>query len=176
MFAFDHTYQLCTEDIPVLMVGQVQQTGEYIPILCVIQNKEDKQAFDFVIDFIKQRRRVPPVAVMGDASKAFSASVTEKLPESIRVVCWYHMIRAVRTRLTEIRKTNSTVYQELMNDLYCVHFNALDNEMFCFVMALFSRKWVEEYKFFDDDLKYDVRKAVKYIMDTWVRDQATNKW
>ena len=37
MFAFDHTYQLCTEDIPVLMVGQVQQTGEYIPILCVIQ-------------------------------------------------------------------------------------------------------------------------------------------
>ena len=175
-FAFDHTYQLVTEDIPVLMVGQLLQSGPYCPVLCVLQNKEDKGAFDFVLNFIKQKREVWPVAVMGDASKAFSASVKEQLPDAIRVVCWYHMIRAVRTRLQGIKSTNSTVYNNIMSDLYSVHYFVSDEEQFSIVMALFSRKWVEEYEFFDQDLKYDVRKAVMYIMDTWVRDKSSNTW
>ena len=176
MFALDHTYQLTVEDIPMMMVGQLQQTKHFIPFLCVLQNREDKEAFDVVLNYIKDKRQVPPVAILGDASKAFSASIKEQLPDTIRLTCWFHMIKAVRIRAQVVRANNGTVYNDIYEDLKSVHFHVYDSVMFNLVMGLFLRKYSEEYTFYDDDLKHETLKLIRYIMDTWARDTSVNCW
>ena len=66
--------------------------------------------------------------------------------------------------------------RQILDDLEIVRLYSLDFEMFCVVYSLFTRKWIEEYQFHDDELKTEVRKQIKYISDTWALDRNVCNW
>ena len=68
------------------MFGSTTALGHYCPIGMVITNKEDEKAQDFLFEFIKENANI----CMADGAKATSKSLEKILPETIRLMCWWH--------------------------------------------------------------------------------------
>ena len=68
------------------------------------------------------------------------------------------------------------VYKHILEDLETLRLWSLDHEMFALVYALFTRKYIEEYTYYDDSLKKEVRNQIKYLSDVWVHDKSVSNW
>ena len=66
------------------------------------------------------------------------------------------MSNAVQRKLRWLDARDTTVFNDLMDDLYFIQTYALDEESFNILYGLFLRKYTEEYQFFDKELKQDV--------------------
>ena len=98
-------------------------------------------------------------------------------PETTLLMCWWHMSNAVKRKLRWLDARDTTVFNDLMDDLYFIQTYALDEESFNILYGLFLRKYTEEYQFFDKELKQDVcQNAIPYISKVWVHDETLRNW
>ena len=66
------------------------------------------------------------------------------------------MSNAVQRKLRWLDARDTTVFNDLMDDLYFIQTYALDEESFNILYGLFLRKYTEENQLFDKELKQDV--------------------
>ena len=114
------------------MFGSTTALGHYCPIGMVITNKEDEKAQDFLFEFIKENANVLPSFCMADAAKATSKSLEKNLPETIRLMCWWHKHKNTKTQLAFVRSADPGIYSSIVSDLKDEFY---DLELLCFLIV-----------------------------------------
>ena len=157
------------------MFGSTTALGHYCPIGMVITNKEDEKAQDFLFEFIKENANVLPSFCMADAAKATSKSLEKTLPETIRLMCWWHKHKNTKTQLAFVRSADPGIYSSIVSDLKDLQLLPIDEESWREVYQLFVKKW-SHYEFYDKELKEIVMKFLSYVKTTWIDDARVSKW
>ena len=161
----DATYQTNMEGAPVILFGaNTFQTGKkFVGIGALISSNEDKLTYDFLLQFIKDEAKTVPLAVMADGSKAISSSCSEKLPDSKRLMCWYHVCKNIREKLVGVKNLDVAVSNNIFSDINVLQYGAPDEESFNILFALLTRKWTEEKVYTTDILKDRVADFFLYM-------------
>ena len=89
LLSVDHTYGLCVEDCPVLILGRLTDAGHYCPICFVFGNRETTSNAAFLFSWIKEVAAVLPTHIVADGAKAYSAGLREVFEEGeiTRLMC-----------------------------------------------------------------------------------------
>ena len=88
LLSVDHTYGLCVEDCPVLILGRLTAAGHYCycPICFVFGNRETTSNAAFLFSCIKEVAAVLPTHIVADGAKAGLREVFEE-GEITRLMC-----------------------------------------------------------------------------------------
>ena len=163
MLSLDSTYQTNTEDCPLIFFGSSNKDGKFNGIGAILSNREDKKAFDFLFDYVKNTAEPLPTAVMADADKAITSSVRDILPGSKRLTCFFHIMKNVRQRLSRVKTTDKAIYNKIMEDIRILQAGAVDEESFSILYSLLTKKWMVEHEFYDPELKIMVSEFFAYF-------------
>ena len=174
VLSVDSTYQTNSEDCPLIFFGSSSKDGKFNGIGAILTNREDKTAFDFLFDFVKDNSTPTPTAIMADADKAITSSIRDKLPESQRLTCFFHVMKNVKQRLTKVRKVDQAVYHKILDDLRSLQAGAIDEESFFILYGLLRKKWLEQHRFPDPELKIMVSEFFKYFQKVVFLFKVTN--
>jgi hypothetical protein len=172
----DATYQTNMEDAPVILFGaNTYDTGtKFVGIGVVISSNEDKPTYDFLLKFVKDRSKIPPAAIMADGSAAVTASCKDILPQSERLMCWYHASKKIQDRLKSVKKVDAGVAKQIYNDIHTLQHGAFDEESFFLLAALMKKKWLER-KYTVRNLKTRITEFFLYLNKSWLKSDI-NKW
>ena len=137
-----------------------------------------KETFEFLFKWIKKTATNAPYALMSDADMACrNAAVNVFGDKLLLLMCYYHQRKAVRRKLAFVKEKDDAVFQSIMNDIHMIHLFTLDKESFNVVFALFTRKYSEEWTYYNDLLKLEVRnQALPYLSSQWALNKMTNLW
>ena len=124
-----------------------------MPNYPLISSNEDKFTYDYLLQFIKTEAKTAPLAVMEDGSKAISSSCHEKLPDSKRLMCWYHACTKMKDRLGGVKNVDASIYHKILDDIRTLQYGAPDEESFHILFSLLTKKWTKDTVFFTDILK-----------------------
>ena len=161
----------------MLNVGIINENQNFIPVMMALSNKEDSETFEYIFKFINSKCDHSPTNCIGDGGKAARIAAKNIWPETTLLMCWWHMSNAVKRKLRWLDARDTTVFNDLMDDLYFIQTYALDEESFNVLYGLFLRKYTEEYQFFDKELKQDVcQNAIPYISKVWAHDETLRNW
>ena len=163
VLSVDSTYQTNTEDCPLMFFGSSTKEGKFNGIGAVLSNREDKEAFDFLFDFVKQTAEPVPISVMADADKAITSSLRDKLPQCKRLTCFFHVMKNVRQRLSRVKAIDKSVYNQLMDDIRVLQSSSVDEKSFLILYGMFKKKWMTEHVFYDPELKIMVSEFLDYF-------------
>ena len=163
VLSVDSTYQTNTEDCPLIFFGSSTKEGKFNGIGAVLSNREDKEAFDFLFDFVKQTAEPVPISVMADADKAITSSLRDKLPQCKRLTCFFHVMKNVRQRLSRVKAIDKSVYNQLMDDIRVLQSSSVDEKSFLILYGMFKKKWMTEHVFYDPELKIMVSEFLDYF-------------
>ena len=163
VLSVDSTYQTNSEDCPLIFFGSCSKYGKFNGIGAILSNREDKKAFDFLFEFVKENAEPSPTAVMADADKAISSSIKDKLPGSVRLTCFFHVMKNVKQKLAKVKSSDKAVYNKILDDLRSLQAGAVDDESFSILYDLFKQKWLEQHQFFDPELKIMVTEFFLYF-------------
>ena len=145
-----------------------------MPNYPLISSKEDKFTYDYLLQFIKDEAKTAPLAVMADGSKAISSSCSEKLPDSKRLMCWYHACKNIREKLVGVKNLDVAVSNNILSDINVLQYGAPDEESFHILFALLTRKWTEEKVYMTDILKDKVADFFLYLEKVWMTPDLRN--
>ena len=134
----------------MIFFGSSTKEGKFNGIGAVLSNRQDKEAFVFLFDFVKDTAEPSPIAVMDNAD---TSSVRDKLPQAKRLTCYFHVIKNVRQRLSKVRSTDQAVYNKIFEDFMTLQASAIDEESFTILYSMFVNKWLREHIFYDPELK-----------------------
>ena len=87
----------------------------------MLSNREDKEAFNFLFDLVKETAELSAIAVMADADKAITSSLRDKLPQAKRLTCIFHVMKNVKQRLAKVKSTDQAVYNKIIDDIRTLH-------------------------------------------------------
>ena len=174
VFSVDATYQTNTEDCPLIFFGSSAKNGKFNGIGAILSNREDKIAYSFMFDFVKQEAEPLPTAVMADADRAITSSVKDNLPQTIRLTCFFHVMKNVKQKLTKVKSVDAAVYKKIIDDIRVLQTSAVDKESFFTLYKLLENKWLNEHTFFDPELKDLVAKFLDYFSRIWVKSDEAN--
>ena len=89
LLGIDHTYSLNCEGCPIMVCGNITQSGVFCPLFFVIGNREDAANTSFALDWIKSTADVLPQALMADGSPTFSKALRTSWPDEdvSRLMC-----------------------------------------------------------------------------------------
>ena len=172
----DATYQTNMEGAPVILFGaNTFQTGKkYNGIGAIISSNEDKETYDFLLQFVKEEAKTLPLALMADGAVAVSSSCKEILPQCKRLMCWYHASKKMKDKLTGIRNLDASMASQIFSDIHALQFGAPDEESFFILFALLRRKWSEEKEYTTDMLKDRVSEFFLYLSKVWLSPDLRN--
>ena len=117
VMSLDATYQTNSEDCPLIFFGSSTKSGKFNGIGAILSNREDKIAYDFLFEMVKEVAEPRPLAIMADADKAMTSSMRDILPNSKRLTCFFHVMKNVKQKLGQIKKDDSSISQRINNDI-----------------------------------------------------------
>ena len=97
LLSLDATYQTNTEDCPLIFFGSSTKSGKFNGIGAILSNREDKAAYDFLFNMVKQVAKPIP-----SANRAISASILDILPSTTRLTCFFHVMKNVKQKLSKV--------------------------------------------------------------------------
>ena len=159
----DNTYQTNVEDTPLMFFGSSTKEGKFNGIGAVLSNREDTTAFKFLFETVKEIAEPAPVAIMADADKAISRAIRETFPATVRLTCFFHLMKNVKQRLASVKSTDPSIYHKIMEDLRGLQAGAVDKVSFSILYGLFKKKWVEDHVYSDPGLKVKVIEFFLYF-------------
>jgi hypothetical protein len=159
----DNTYQTNVEDTPLMFFGSSTKEGKFNGIGAVLSNREDTTAFKFLFETVKEIAEPAPVAIMADADKAISRAIRETFPATVRLTCFFHLMKNVKQRLGSVKSTDPSIYHKIMEDLRGLQAGAVDKVSFSILYGLFKKKWVEDHVYSDPGFKVKVVEFFLYF-------------
>ena len=105
-----------------------------------ISSHEDTFSYEYLLDFIKSTAKTAPVAIMADGAKAITSSCREKLPDSKRLMCWYHACTKMKDRLGGVKNLDASIYHKILDDITTLQYGAPDEESFDILFGLLTKK------------------------------------
>ena len=134
-----------------------------MPNYPLISSHEDKFTYDYLLDFIKTEAKTAPLAIMGDGSKAISSSCHEHLPDSKRLMCWYHACTKMREKLGGVKNLDAAIANNILDDITTLQYGAPDEESFDILFGLLRKKWTEDKVYMMDTLRERVAAFFSYV-------------
>ena len=173
LICLDHTYSLCQENCPVMFVGRVSRAGHFCPFGIVIGNKKAASNSKFVLEWIRDNCSVPPVAVIADGAAAFTAALRETFPDTLRLMCFFHVMKNVKDKLSAV---DAKVASCLTRDIRDLAAFSIDEDTHNHLLRLFKEKWTNLPDDMAPQTKMKIEEFIAYFFATWVDDLARSKW
>ena len=174
VMSLDATYQTNSEDCPLIFFGSSTKSGKFNGVGAILSNREDKIAYNFLFEMVKEVAEPRPLAIMADADKAMTSSIRDILPNSNRLTCFFHVMKNVKMKLGKVKKADSSISQRIKDDIRTLQANAVDKESFFTIYNLMEKKWTKEHKFKDSKLKNLVIKFFEYFSRIWIHSEECN--
>ena len=83
LLSLDATYQTNAEDCPLIFFGSSTKSGKFNGIGVILSNREDKVAYDFLFDMVKDVAEPLPIAIVADKAIKFGAGMKSLVKQSI---------------------------------------------------------------------------------------------
>ena len=173
LICMDHTHSLCVENCPVMFVGRVSRAGHFCPFGIVIGNKEAASNSKFVLEWIRDNCSVPPVAVIADGAAAFTAALREIFPDTLRLMCFFHVMKNVKDKLSAV---DTRIASSLTRDIRDLAAFSIDEDTNNLLLRLFKEKWTKLPDDMAAETKMKIEEFINYFFATWVNDSARRKW
>ena len=171
VMSLDATYQTNSEDCPLIFFGSSTKAGKFNGVGAILSNREDKTAYDFLFEMVKEVAEPRPLAIMADADKAMTSSIRSILPNSKRLTCFFHVMKNVKQKLGKVKKAESSISQRIKDDIRTLQASAVDDESFFTIYNLMEKKWTKESKYKDSKMKDMVIKFFEYFSRIWIHSQ-----
>ena len=113
----------------------------------VLSNIEDTTAYSFLFETVMEIAEPTPRAIMADADKA--SAIRNTLPASVRLTCFFHLLKNVKQRLAGVKSTDPVIYHKIMDDLQGLQAGAVDKESFSVLYRLLKKKCAEDHIYSD---------------------------
>ena len=78
LLSLDATYQTNTENCPLIFFGSSSKDGKFHGVGAILSSREDKEAYDFLFEFVCEVSVPNPTAIMADAAKAITNSARDQ--------------------------------------------------------------------------------------------------
>ena len=163
LLSLDATYQTNTENCPLIFFGSSSKDGKFHGVGAILSSREDKEAYDFLFEFVREVSAPNPTAIMADAAKAITNSARDILPDAIRLACFFHVMKNVKERLAKLKKSNGDMYKNLIDDIQDLQAYAIDEESFLVLYSLLKKKWLEEHVWTDSKLEEMMNDFFEYF-------------
>ena len=163
VLSLDATYQTNTEDCPLIFFGSSEKDGQFRGVGAILSNREDELAYDFLFEFVKENASPSPDAIMADGAKAITNSARRFLPDSVRLMCFFHVMENVKEKLSKVKKASLDVYNRITDDIHVLQTSSIDAESFKVLYSLLKKKWMKDYVCVDKDLKMMITKFFEYF-------------
>ena len=85
-------------------------------------------AYDFLFEMVTNVAEPLPLAFMADGDKAMTSSIRDLLRNTIRRVCFFHVIKNVKPRLAKVKKADYSIYKRILGDIRTLQTSAVDRE------------------------------------------------
>ena len=69
----------------------IQKNQKFAPLGCAIANKEDKDTYKKICEFVSNNVPNQQKLVMADSDKSISGAVKEVWPLALRINCFFHI-------------------------------------------------------------------------------------
>ena len=93
---------------------------------------------------------------MADGAKAITNSARRFLPDSVRLMCFFHVMKNVKEKLSKVKKASLDVYNRITDDIHVLQTSSIDAESFKVL-------WMKDYVCVDKDLKMMITKFFEYF-------------
>ena len=163
VLSLDATYQTNTEDCPLIFFGSSEKDGQFRGVGAILSNREDELAYDFLFEFVKENASPSPDAIMTDGAKAITNSARRFLPDSVRLMCFFHVMENVKEKLSKVKKASLDVYNRITDNIHMLQTSSSDAESFKVLYSLLKKKWMKDYVCVDKDLKMMITKFFEYF-------------
>lgn len=157
----DATYKLMWQGFPLLVVGTTDLNKKLHVIgvaVCVNEREED---FAFMFSALKECALklhnciVAPTTIVCDAAKSISNAFKAEFGAETKVImCWAHMLRAVKRKISSL-VNNKDKQQQILKDIYFLQ-TISTVRRFQTARSLFVEKWSTEEDF------------IEYFTDEWI--------
>ena len=144
--AFDVTYNLNTDGFPVLIFGTIDEIGTFHYAGFVLLNKENTSTFSYFLKWIDSVSSSKPKFCMADGASSITAALTDVFPQCQRLMCYFHMIKNVKLRLTKLKSVDESIFSRLKEDIFKLRLLPPDEESFDELVRLFVEKWTDKNK------------------------------
>ena len=123
------------------MSGTSTPTGKFLATHCMLASHEDTKAWAESYRLLKNMDIIPKYR-MGDGAQEISNAGTEIFGDSgTRIMCWPHVYRNLTKRLSQLKKLNQTLADNVLEDIEFLQWSAL-NETFDVLFDLLEKKFI----------------------------------
>ena len=116
---------------------------------------------------------VPPVAVIADGAAAFTAALREIFPDTLRLMCFFHVMKNVKDKLSAV---DTRIASSLTRDIRDLAAFSIDEDTNNLLLRLFKEKWTKLPDDMAAETKMKIEEFINYFFATWVNDSARRKW
>ena len=106
----DATYKLNWQGYPILIAGVTDAASQFFPCIFAVMTSEKEEDYTSLLQVMtgkveKATQQVfAPRVVMGNCAEAISKAVQTVFPGAVRRVCWFHVKKAIDTKLRGEKK------------------------------------------------------------------------
>ena len=112
----------------------------------VLLNKENTSTFSYFLKWIDSVSSSKPKFCMADGASSITAALTDVFPQCQRLMCYFHMIKNVKLRLTKLKSVDESIFSRLKEDIFKLRLLPPDEESFDELVRLFVEKWTDKNK------------------------------
>lgn len=99
---------------PVFVAGTVDINSSFHPTFLALSSHEDEHSFSEFFKIILQQTGQEPTHVLADGAQSITNAAIAIFPDSIRLMCWAHVVKNVDRRLKSLDKeTKAQVRREI---------------------------------------------------------------
>ena len=175
IYHIDCTYKIVVNRFPVLIFGRSDLSGQFFPMVVCLMSHETTEDFSMFYRLLKSVLHVlfeidfKPTFIMQDAQDACWAAGKSAFPSCLILVCYFHVVKNVKTRIADLRKQKKfTIEQEnsVIKAIQHLHFTSHQSE---FEIELFHT--LEYWKSLGV-----VNEFIAYFLSEWVYNERWNTW
>ena len=135
--------RLLWQGFPFFVSGTSTPTGKFFATHCMLSSHEDTKAWSESYMFLKNMNIIPKFR-MGDGAQEITNAGTKVFgDDGVRLMCWPHVYRNLVPRLSQIRKLNKVLADNVLDDIEFLQWSAV-TESFDELFDLLESKYTED--------------------------------
>ena len=143
--AIDATYNTNVENFCVWLFGMLLKNSSFQPVGEMVSSHETTDDVKYLLKAIKDTSKKDPKYVMADGAQTISRAVLEVFPDSIRLMCWFHVAQNLKKQGAALKKNKEDpdLWAELWFDISILQKLSLNDESKEKLFGLLKAKWFE---------------------------------
>ncbi len=172
--AIDATYNTNVENFCVWLFGMLLKNSSFQPVGEMVSSHETTDDVKYLLKAIKDTSKKDPKYVMADGAQTISRAVLEVFPDSIRLMCWFHVAQNLKKQGAALKKNKDEpdLWSELWFDISILQKLSLNDESKKKLFGLLKVKWFEYTE--DKNLKNKIQNFF-ISLATWMEGHA-RRW